>query len=60
MRISLGRQPSPRFIRRKTAGTSFTPVDFVGLNVYMPRRYVVAADQQPGLKLDPAADRFHT
>jgi len=35
-----------------------SPIDFVGLNVYTPHRYVVAADNEPGFSLVPFPATF--
>jgi beta-glucosidase len=35
-----------------------SPIDFIGLNVYIPQYYVVAADHKPGFKVLPFPDSF--
>src|ERR1700722_3409920 len=35
-----------------------TPIDFVGLNVYIPQYYVVATDHKPGFRMVPFPDSF--
>jgi beta-glucosidase len=43
---------APRFTDQDLRAIA-APVDFVGLNVYMPSRYVLAADAPPGYRLVP-------
>jgi beta-glucosidase len=43
---------APRFTNQDLRAIA-SPVDFVGLNIYMPNHYVLAADAAPGYRLVP-------
>jgi beta-glucosidase len=50
--LSAAGPAAPKFTEQELQAIA-TPVDFVGINVYLPNQYVLAADTPPGYRLIP-------